>query len=381
MDQSLEVPQLKKAFEKRAIAFQFVTKEPVPFITGDSTLLFTNSTIVGLKNKIIKREVDSPGYSIIQPCIRNQNLKSIRLENENLEYMSCFIQAGILSHKRGLDNLLMFINDFLTVDMGLTEHDLIFKTSKKIQSINDSLSSIGLNISQCKVEMNTQPSGYYEWSYGLRDIKGIGATIAVRNRNLSQFLDIGNIIEIYDGEEILGYEFGFGIETLLSRVCSAPTPFECSFLFKDYQDVPKRWIYKFLDSLMVSSLLSSLDCNRETGKRASILRHAINDLCYLAQIVGVDIDKVRSSCELYSHYMLGVNDFPSNYLQESFKKIDRKIGLATEYARYCLRHKRGTAQFDEYCRSNGICLEFIRFIDPISELYDEICKFEECVLH
>lgn len=335
---------LTEHFTAMASKFGFIHAPPTPLLSDDETLLFANSTIAGYKRHLIEGRLPSPGFWIVQECIRNQNLKSIRKWGEELEYMSCFTQLGVLGCPESFPKILEFITHYLA-SISDREH-LICRASCSVALYE----SVTQNADAWLVETDGRSPDYYHWQYGLKDVKGEGVTFAILDRCRGGYRDIGNFIEISNGDGVLGYEFGFGAETLDSRLRSLDSPFD-SCLLQDYLDVRNQPYLKkkILDSLMLAAMLCAIGVGETTLKCASILRRAMNDLCYLTYLCQLDPQLILATGRAYlqakgmadGHFIRTLGIFEG--------RIDAKINRARQYIDYTMMHHKPWEHARRHC--------------------------------
>ena len=138
-----------------------------------------------------------------------------------------------------------------------------------------------------EVSSDSNPGIYYDWQYGLDHIKGKGATFMLRQENGS-LKEIGQLIEIYSGENILGYEFGFGLETFTSRFSQDET--FASWPITKYIKEPRLRFKTLLDNY--SCLATMLSCNRSkfSDRHTQELNKNIRNIVLLQDIFNLSSD-------------------------------------------------------------------------------------------
>ncbi len=339
-----ELDILTAHFTAMASKFGFIHAPPAPLLSDDETLLFANSTIAGYKQHLIEGRLPFPGFSIVQGCIRNQNLKSIRNWGEELEYMSCFTQLGVLGCPKSLPQFLDFITHYLS-SISNRGH-LLCRVSRTLALYEP----VTRNVDAWQIETDGRSPDYYHWQYGLEGVKGEGVTFAIRDQGRGGYRDVGNFIEISSGDGVLGYEFGFGGETLHSRLRGLDSPFESCLLqgYLDIRDEPflKR---KILDSLMLAATLCAIGVDEKTLKRASILRRAMNDLFYLTYLCQLEPQLILAIGREY----LQVKGMAERHFIQTFTTFERrvnvKINQARQYIDYAKMHDKSWDRARRHC--------------------------------
>lgn len=320
---------------------------PAKLLIDDKTLFFANSTIAGFKDAILSEAFPKKPIYIIQECIRSNNLKIYDDSNEDLEYMSVFSQLGLLGDKNSLISILGFIKTFFVECLMVPESVLKIRTSSSIEWNSSMENEFALD----SFELNSRDESYYNWSYGIAGLSGRGATIALYNDINGEFQDIGNIIQLNLNNEIVGFEFGFGLETLLARLNFFQSPFEytISEMGCNHSQVPTN--RKFLDSLMVSVYLLHLGVYEGRGKRSSVLRRSINHLMY--QCIINDIS-YRSIINISKKYF-STRKIPSSHntdfvpgLYRAYEKVYEKYKKLVDYIRYSKLHNKTNDSIFKY---------------------------------
>lgn len=182
----------------------YMYHEPEPLIpNNDKTLAFTNATIVPLK-KYLLGGFTSPGYVVVQPCLRLRNLANNSFDGQ---FTSFFRMASILAHSAiPYADLQNAISIYITTTLGFHEIELHYNAdtehlaAKWDRAVFNPL-------------CNKHERQFYTWTYGISNLHGRGVTLCVNTQHGVR--ELGNIVEILDGGRVVAYEFGFGIESYL----------------------------------------------------------------------------------------------------------------------------------------------------------------------
>lgn len=270
----------------------FARVEAAPIIpTADDSLLFTNATVVPLKRLIAARAVPRPGVVVAQDCLRTHNLKNAYSERVQAPFMSYFRMLGIQAAPTETRTILRRVIRYLTIVEGMPAADLLVRARSGQKFV-----AVGASGLPTRVDLDREAPAYYTWRYGMGDVAGDGATFAVRQPD-GRFADIGNLIEMSDRGEILGYEFGFGVETFLARKHGLRGPFQASVIA---QALPRcttsvSRMERLWDALVVSAILVAEGIEPGRGRRASILRKALYALCHWFPAVDLSIEDVEEA--------------------------------------------------------------------------------------
>jgi hypothetical protein len=314
-----------------------------PVVTRDPTLLFANSTIVGFKDDL-RTGIREPGYCVIQPCIRLQNLKAIRSQENGLDYMSCFVQAGTILPAGRLDAMLALIAPLLD-ELEVERDRVAVKICSELLS-HRQLSNWLRSCEGWTIEQDREASSYYTWRYGLPGVVGVGMTLSLRNPHSDSLEDFGNLIAIYRDRKLLGWEFGFGLETLEARRLSYRTPFEASYVYsvlrKEIGEVPDL---PLCDALQLSAALHCFGIQQGSGRRMSIMRRSVIDTVYNAMRLGIRSEQIsRCATSICDE---SPSDLSSIYAH-AWARIEQKMEQVREYVAYAKRHGLPKARVIEY---------------------------------
>lgn len=169
---------------------------------NDSTIAFTNATIVPLK-KYLNKSFKEPGFVVYQPCIRLHNLVD---DDYTGKFTSFFRMVSILVHPSSdLINIYNDISEFVEKILSIPKDKIVVHYNNHVE---DLVCEWKDNYSLIKGEFK---NNFYEWSYGVENVKGRGVTFFININNQSR--ELGNFVEITRNRKVIGYEFGFGIES------------------------------------------------------------------------------------------------------------------------------------------------------------------------
>jgi hypothetical protein len=295
--------------------------------SSDRTTMFVGSTISALRNELGNETSLNRGVCIVQPCLRTQTKKYLYDDGQLSEYNSFFHQAGVLISAGNYERVCEESVLFLTREMNIDPGSLQIQVPSQFPEVGEFWSK--------KYPHNTvvdaHSEQYYQWTYGEKGITGLGVTFSVRSREISEFRDIGNVIAIYnDGKEI-AIEWGFGIETLLSRIHGLSKPQATSRICDFVQFVPGMQ-EKLLDTLVTSiEMIKSGVTPDRSGGAKQILKTYLKAIHYLSRRAGIDYETIRELANKYLFdYRIG-GDIPDKillFLQERddlFKLYQRDV--------------------------------------------------------
>ncbi len=266
--------------------YGFIQHQSEPLIpTVDSSILFTNSTIVPLKEKFLDGNYTGNGYFLLQNCLRLQTLKTIENADVRLKHVSCFKMLGTLVPKSNLGLAVDAMLEFLFNIVRISRNQLVVL----IPSNAKFLEEIFLD-----KDISVQSSAFYEWKYGMKDVKGLGVALAVRLPNNS-IARIGNFVAMYQEDKIMAYEFGFGIEPLVGKVMLSRTPFDGSIQFGVMGLTNNEVNHKIANLIGIVSAMSIAGVNkRQCRSRWFLLNQALRILILLAIRKNLKIEELIS---------------------------------------------------------------------------------------
>lgn len=261
---------------------QYSIESPHNLISeNDNTLLYINDTIAPWKNYLVT-QIPEEGLCLKQPCLRLQGLRdTISLENQlelkSERYIGYFTGLGILVGPNKKKSVQEEISELLLQKYQVNPNKI------KIFARDD---MNFLDTLKVHIEVSSEPNSeiYYDWQYGLDNIKGKGATFMLKQKNNS-LKEIGQLIEIYSGEKTLGYEFGFGLETFTSRFLQDET--FASWPITQYIEEPHLRFKTLLDNYSCLAAMLSCDTSKFTERHVQELNKNIRNIALLQDIFGL----------------------------------------------------------------------------------------------
>ncbi|MBU1088533.1 hypothetical protein KKC08_03150 [Patescibacteria group bacterium] len=300
---------------------------PGPIVARkDDTILFTGATITPFM-PMLETRVVNPGFFTIQPCLRTQNLENCYDGKTIPEYMSYFWMCGTLASPVRGDEVTKEALSLLTNKYAIPLERIIVKASARDRDLTEQVCD------QIWIETDSQPALYYNWRYGRADLVGRGVTFAIRQEKSGVFRDIGNVVAVEKNGKIVAYEFGFGIETLLSRVFDLTKPVEAA---KISQLIPFRPGHqeKLVDFLVATTVLFQQGIEPGKGKERYILKKYIKALGYWQRKLGIDVATVRMWAD-----------------QFAIIEFDSDSGVGNKIAEYLKEQYEQTTRFEDYARN------------------------------
>lgn len=212
----------------------------------DPTLFFTNCSICLFKRDYIKSEKIT-SYITVQECLRTNNYSNIR-SNCATDYRwntSLYMMGGFIPIRNDIfkEELLKLINKQTRFYMRwINENtELKIKIHSKFSEFLKYSDFEGWNSRNITYTFNSKTENELEWKYGLDRIKGIGVEWVVQENDIEFVL--GNVILMFKKEEIIGIDFGGGLEILIQHILNLPYKIFASYYVNNY-------IYKVLSVSM-----------------------------------------------------------------------------------------------------------------------------------
>ena len=203
-----------------------------PLMLGDSTVMFTNSTITPFKKWFISPSVKPRNYALIQSCLRVGGASELVLVGFNPYYHTFFEMFGsgtfAISHIEAVQYLLELIDIF-----SLGRDRVYFTIPKEEPEFSKALKDNGIEQSHV-FALSDNELFWQEWKFGKLGPVGRGLTVVYARTNIAQsvremaekpdeFVELLNLIHIYGQETnngaIIsathpGFDLGVGIERL-----------------------------------------------------------------------------------------------------------------------------------------------------------------------
>ncbi|MBK9039623.1 MAG: hypothetical protein IPL83_10735 [Bdellovibrionales bacterium] len=293
--------------EQKAIEFRFLQffeergllkwpEEPL-IPRDDSTLLFTNATIVPLKPFLLgTATLPNKGVVLKQTCLRTQNLQVVHDSEIRLQYLSLISTLWVLvdaSHAREIFSAAI---DYLIRVESLGAERLMIRYSQRNDFFDQLVTTAGSR--SIELECDSRTEKYYSWTYGIPGISGSGITFAILQNDGSHF-DFGNLVEICSGDQVLGFEFGFGVETFLARKFSLGSPVLASLIHQPLADggVDDE---KLRDLLASSLAMISAGVEPGSGRQSSLLRKSLRSALFLSGKLNLSLDHLQHWLQEYA---------------------------------------------------------------------------------
>lgn len=337
----------------------YMKVSPLPLISNkDSSVLFTGSSISAVKDTLNSGDFppDKEGVFLAQECIRTKAFHHA-FENEWIPYGQIYFEMlSVLSRPGRFKEVFLESMNFFQEKFNIGLERLKIRTTSKYQQINN-LS----DLTQAEIEIDTKPEKYYKWEYGIPDVHGEGLTFSIYNPARKTFLDVGNLIIIYDasGKE-LGIEAGFGVEYFLTAAMGIDEALKLSKVYEifAFEYGLSQKYYSTLEAVSMMHL-SGADIGRK--KTEHVYKQYLKSLSFIGQSLGKSSEEIIEEMKKFSKFKVGV-EVPYEQEQEFFRKhMSKKADFKGLLKRVHI-----------YLTQQGKSKE--SFTDPELMLYNYLCK-------
>src|SRR3989344_2664863 len=323
MVNSDEIKKISDGFVNYFKSKGYILHDSEPIIPiHDKTIAFINATIVPLKTFFTK-SYNPPGFVVYQPCIRLWNIVN---NNFDGSFTSFFRMVSILIHPGiELNKVRSEISEYLEHILNISADSIMVHSSK----LTDDL--VGDWRKKYKVVQDEFESKFYKWNYGFSDIKGRGVTLFIKFANGCR--ELGNFVEITKNKKVIGYEFGFGIESCLGIIHGYSSNFDILF--------GKNINKKLFDITSVRGVIEQalvLHKGKLNGTTLSSIRKVDNELVYaICEFCNGDPSYIRNMNWDLLDVKLEIVENLISFLDKKIKQVRIDIKLFIDYKIYLNR--------------------------------------------
>lgn len=328
------------SFSKRIIAYDieqhfletfgnvgFVLRPPVPIIDRSSqSPLFTGATINAVKLDARLGQLSVPGSLLMQDCVRLQNLKYLGDPAFTPKYMSCFRMVSVCAHPLGQKALGEGVRHFLhALKQRWAAAIAVSYHSEQTELIDT------FNIAQLADSLHVRPE-LMTWTYGIGDLlTGAGIDVMVGGGGIAP-RSAGQLVQLYSAGKPVGYEFGFGVETLGAAVSGGLSPFDAGELADIIADNNEPLRLQLADTVVALQRLYDAGLRPGNDRRGSTMRKMLRLLPAVAERVGFNYVQVDALIRRFGvGQPTGPSDCLANLVADSWKKRDEARKLASVF--------------------------------------------------
>lgn len=293
----------------------------------DSSVIFTGATITPLK-KYLEQGVQPSGFCMVQKCLRTKRLDEIFDLNTYSDWTHYFTMCGILASPDRLKDLSEEAYKLLIDKLQIPKDNLLIEVSSSDKDLSDYWKG-----KDVKVVEDTHTKSYYRWQYGLPNMSGRGINFLLRFDEKDTYRDLGNIISVEDDNgKVRAYEFGFGLESLLSKMYGFKKPMEVSVISTviPYESGLKE---KFADTLSASIVIFHHGIEPGRGKEKHILKKLIKGLSFLRRKMDISIEQIEDWGNRFEIAEFTTGGNSGSKLIEGIVAYENKLSKFNDYAK------------------------------------------------
>lgn len=326
------VERLAEDFKNFYQRLGYEEKEPVLISSGfDPSVRFIGSHISVFKPALLNRSIPSPGYFMVQDCIRTQNLKRMFDDEYLPRWGSSFTSLGNVAPAERLTEVSKEIADFLTSSLGVSPENIAIRVNSKDVDLAEAAKRAFPGSTH---EVDTQPDKYYQHQIGIEGVWGRNFNLALRNAKEEGFSDVGNIILIEQADKKLGVELALGATTILKQVYNVEHVNDF-YPVTGLESVDPRIGRKLEDALITSSILlrEGLKPNA-SDNRGRILRTYMRSVLYLQARAGLTEEQLRAIAQQFERRQFKTETVETSeiilgYVEQYRKELQSPGGVKT----------------------------------------------------
>jgi len=268
----------------------------------DESVLFTGATITPLKNFLIEG-VSPPGICMVQKCLRTKRLNEMTDMSKIPDWTHYFTMCGILSAPDRLQEVTEEAYELLANRLKINPSNLLLEASSADRDLSEFWISQGISTKEDK-----KPYDYYRWRYGMEGVHGRGINFLLKSNERDTYRDLSNIISVESNTgQVIAYEFGFGLESLLSKMYGFEKPMEAS-LVSSVIPYEKGLQEKIIDVLMATVVIYHHGIEPGRGKEKHVLKKLVKGLSFLRRKMGLSLEQIADWSDKFEKVEFGTNN-------------------------------------------------------------------------
>lgn len=343
-----QIQSIEKLFSDHYSQAGYEEVLPVSINSGiDRTVNFVGSTISVLK-PLFHEGVPASGVFMNQPCLRTQNMRIFYNDDIDIEYNSYFNTSAVLTPPNELNSTTHHAIDFISKLPENTLDRLVVRVSS---DDIDLIEAIRLSKFEGQIEIDGREDSYYHWGYGDEGVFGRGLTLSVISPSDGQYRDIGNIVMMEKNGTPTAVEWGYGSETLLSRINDTTQPLESSVI-SDSFPYEQGSRAKFSDALAATIEMYCAGVTPADKGGRFILKEYLRGLSYLRRKTEVSADDLYQYGLLYMRsrgYDSETESYTMNAIYTWIESYDKRVErFASVAGRYILNASSDAVKDDDY---------------------------------
>ena len=306
----------------------------------DESVLFTGATITPLKKNLIE-SIPSPGICMVQKCLRTKRLDEITDLSKIPDWTHYFIMCGILSAPGRIEAVSKEAYELWINRLGINPNNLLLEASSADRDLSKFWISQGVLIEEDK-----KPQNYYQWGYGMPGVYGRGINFLQRSNQGDNYRDLGNVISVEDSTgRTIAYEFGFGLESLLSKMHGLEKPMEAS-LVSSVIPYKKGLQEKIIDVLMATVVIYHHGIEPGRGKERHVLKKLVKGLSFLRRKMDLSIEQIADWSDKFEEVEFGTGN-SKDKLTAGIIAYEKQLTKFIDYAKNQVHAHRLRNDVDE----------------------------------
>ena len=321
----------------------YIVAPPSPLLPEeDTSVIFTGATITALKGQL-QEGIKSPGYCMVQKCLRVKRLEQMYDLSIYPDWTHYFTMCGILAAPERREEVIDETYQLLTQLLGLAPQNILIRAFSQDHDLFGPLQMRGITVQE-----NTEPMTYYRWTYGIPNICGRGITFLLRHDGQDNYRELGNIISVEDSDAtVRAYEFGFGLESLLSKMHGHKKPMEVNMISAvvPYREGPQE---TFLDTLVATVVIYHHGVEPGRGKEKHVLKKLVKGLSYIRRKMEISIEQIREQGNLFEKAEFGEASGSGDKLVADVREYEGRLTKYVDYAKNQVHAHRLRGQMGQY---------------------------------
>ncbi len=371
---SIESQETHKTFLNHFVDLGYIKRESLSLNPSeeDDTVPFVGSSINAFKDYLISGKSPENSFVINQSCIRTHDIINA-YDTSHIPFgMPFFHIDGIFCPPGEYDKIVNDVIKLLKEKYGVDNKNLLIKPT-----VPEKHSELLGPFVKRGIQTEVDYSRFYQWKYGIDNLKGEGITIFIKDKN-GEWWDVGNIVLIYKDDKELAIEFGVGREFLEMSLTGSGDPFKNSNMFKvrEHSSPLEKKALTYLE--VVLNAISIIQQAR--GRTKKMINKYINAVFFLSQTVGFTREEIKNIAIKYKELFNG--DIDVDIFLEKFDsrlEVLKKLeSIFVDIIKRDIDDDKAKKNIADYISQNGIrvgelLLQVGKNYDSNSKIY-KLCQ-------
>lgn len=310
--------------------------------TGDDSVIFTGATITPLKG-YLDSGLLTPGYYLVQKCLRTKRLDEMTDLTKIPDWTHYFTMCGVLGAPSRLKEISTEAYELLIEKFNIYKKNLLVLASSEDRDLSGFWRDLGIDVGE-----DTDPVDSYRWKYGIPGIFGRGINFLLRHSENHDYRELGNLISVEDNNHTLrAYEFGFGLESVLSTLLGFKKPMEASIVSTviPYTEGLRE---KYADALSAAVVLYHHGVEPGRGRERFILKRIVKGISYLRRHMKMSLDEVKEDGRKFEEAEFETENGSTEGLVKAVIAYENQLSKFTDYAKNQVHAHRLRNQTGQY---------------------------------